>query len=567
MAVSPADRPAGPIARLRLRTRLLLLFGLAAVALTMVVGLLLYSLNDLYHRRNAVIDRLDPASLAVGDLRAAILDQETGVRGYVLSSDVSFLEPYVTGQTSGEEAFDELDRLLQDSPVAGGELAAARAAVQDWRSGYATRAITGVRQGDTARITASFLDDSRDAFERVRGAVDDLGAAIDTQRSEALDDWTAAYRQVVVVAFATVGVLLVVGVLVAVGLRRSVTRPVEELVGDVQRVADGELQSPISGHGPPELVGLADHIEAMRRRILDELDRLNDANAAVASQARELERSNADLEQFAYVASHDLQEPLRKIAGFCQLLERRYKGQLDDKADQYIAFVVDGAKRMQELINDLLAFSRVGRTTDRFVSVPLNAAVDAGIANLGSGPEEQGATIDVGELPTVKGDPRLLTALFQNLIGNAVKFHGDEPPVVRVLARRDDDQTCEIAVSDNGIGISAEYADQIFTLFQRLHNKSQYDGTGIGLALCKKIVEFHGGTIRLDSEAPGPGATFVIRLPLHAEVPAPALVPGDATAEDHQGGRPELPSPTSPSATTANTTTTTTTTTTEVLHP
>jgi signal transduction histidine kinase len=524
--VAVSDRRPGPVARLRLRSRLLILFGFAGLALVLVVAALLLSLAQLSHRRDAVVDKLDPAELAVGQLRAAMLDQETGVRGYVLSRDGSFLEPYVVGLTDGEDAFSRLELLLDGTDVASGELAAARAAVDEWRSGYATRAVQSVTEGDRSLVTSEFLADSRTAFDTVRSSLDGLNGAIVELRAEALDDWQAAFRTVVVVAVVAIVVLVVVGVLVAIGLRRSVTEPVEELASEVRRVSGGELSSAVRGHGPPELVGLGDDIEAMRRRILAELDRVQEATEAIAQQAVELERSNADLEQFAYVASHDLQEPLRKIAGFCQLLERRYRGQLDDKADQYIDFVVDGAKRMQDLINDLLAFSRVGRTTERFVTVDLNAAADAALANLGSVPADQGATVDVGELPSVEGDPRLLAALFQNLIGNAVKFRGDEPPVVEIRAEvRDDD--CTVTVTDNGIGIDPEYGDQIFTIFQRLHNKSHYDGTGIGLALCKKIVEFHGGSIWLDADAPGRGATFRFTLPTHAEIPAPVVAPSD----------------------------------------
>jgi light-regulated signal transduction histidine kinase (bacteriophytochrome) len=233
-------------------------------------------------------------------------------------------------------------------------------------------------------------------------------------------------------------------------------------------------------------------------------------------KARDLERSNAELEQFAYVASHDLQEPLRKVASFCQLLQRRYEGQLDERADQYIEFAVDGAKRMQALISDLLAFSRVGRTEFAPVPVDLDDALTQALDNLGERVQEQGATIEAQPLPTVMGERSLLAAVFQNLVGNAVKFSGDAPPVVRVEARRDGKEWV-VSCCDEGIGIEPQYAERVFAIFQRLHPKETYEGTGIGLALTRKIVEHHGGRIWLDTEVRR-GTTFRFTLPVVEEV-------------------------------------------------
>ncbi len=551
---NPATTP-GPARQVGLRRRLVVLFVIAGAALLLVVAVLFSSLLQLQHRREATVDRYDPASLAAGDLQAAMLDQETGVRGYYLSGDSEYLEPYTSGQATSDEAFATLERLLRGDEDALTELAATRTAIDEWRTGYAARVVSGTTPGGggPGRASSAFLDQSRTAFDQVRQALDRLDAAIAVQRDDAVEAWQNAFRTVVAVGIVSVIGLLVVGVIIFIGLRRSVTDPIEQLAGEVRVVARGDYQNPVVGRGPPEIVALGADIDAMRARILDELDRLEAARAEISQQAVELGRSNADLEQFAYVASHDLQEPLRKIAGFCQLLERRYKGQLDDKADQYIEFVVDGAKRMQDLINDLLAFSRVGRTTERFVPVKLNAAADTALANLGSVPEEQGARIDIGPLPTIDGDPRLLAAVFQNLIGNAVKFRGDDDPVVEIRAVSDD-ETCRILVSDNGIGIDPEYGEQIFTLFQRLHNKSQYEGTGIGLALSKKILEFHGGTIRLVPDAPAAGATFELVLPLRSALPSSGDVTVEAAASTAADAAPPSsasdPDPASPDATT-----------------
>jgi signal transduction histidine kinase len=227
--------------------------------------------------------------------------------------------------------------------------------------------------------------------------------------------------------------------------------------------------------------------------------------------ADELSRSNQDLEQFAYVASHDLQEPLRMVTGFVQLLQKRYQGALDASADQYIDYAVDGAKRMQELINDLLSYSRVGTRAREAVPTEAGQMLDRALANLAASIHETGAEIRHGALPKVRADGAQLVQLFQNLIGNAIKFRGDRAPKVTVDARRDDGQWL-FRVEDNGIGIDPEYKDRIFLVFQRLHSRREYPGTGIGLAICKKIVDRHGGRIWVESQA-GRGATFCFTLP------------------------------------------------------
>jgi hypothetical protein len=252
----------------------------------------------------------------------------------------------------------------------------------------------------------------------------------------------------------------------------------------------------------------------MRRHIVRDLSDVQAVNRRLDEQARDLERSNRDLEQFAYVASHDLQEPLRKVSSFCQLLQRRYGGQLDARADQYIEFAVDGAQRMQRLINDLLAFSRVGRTTEEFEAVDLNAVAKTAATQLDGLREEAGGTFEIGELPEVCGDRALLLQLLLNLMGNGLKFHREGvPPVVRVDAERNGD-SWDVTVADNGIGIEPEYAEKVFVIFQRLHGRDRYAGTGIGLALAKKIVEFHGGRIGLAPPvADEPGARLRFTLP------------------------------------------------------
>lgn len=224
----------------------------------------------------------------------------------------------------------------------------------------------------------------------------------------------------------------------------------------------------------------------------------------------ELARSNAELEQFAYVASHDLQEPLRMVASFTQLLARRYRGKLDADADEFIGFAVDGATRMQRLLNDLLAYSRVGTRSKPFAAIDCNSVLSDALANLKPAIEESGAVITHEPLPIVRGDEVQLIQLFQNLIANAVKFHGQEPLQVHISAKLQDGDGV-FAVRDNGIGIAPEHQRRIFLIFQRLHHRSEYPGTGIGLALCQRIVERHGGRIWVESEV-GKGSTFYFTI-------------------------------------------------------
>jgi PAS domain S-box-containing protein len=235
------------------------------------------------------------------------------------------------------------------------------------------------------------------------------------------------------------------------------------------------------------------------------------AAAELARSHAELERSNEELQRFAYVASHDLQEPLRMVAGYTQLLARRYEDQLDAEAHSFIDYAVDGVKRMKQLIHDLLAYSRVGSQGRSFEPVELVEAVEWALANLEAAVEEAGAKIEYGDLPKVDGDRPQLGQLFQNLIGNALKFGDGQVPRIRIHARTTE-EGWSIGVEDNGIGIEPRHREKIFEIFQRLQRREQVEGTGIGLAICSRIVERHGGRIWVESE-PGEGSTFWFTLP------------------------------------------------------
>ena len=245
--------------------------------------------------------------------------------------------------------------------------------------------------------------------------------------------------------------------------------------------------------------------------IFDDISERKRAEEALRAAHEELKRSNSELEQFAYVASHDLQEPLRMVSSYTQLVMKRYGERLDGDAKEFMNFVVDGAARMKQLIEDLLAYSRVGTRGKEFKPVPVEQALKRAVTNLRAAIEESGAEITHDALPTVNADEVQLAQLFQNLIGNALKFRGAGKPHVHVSCLEKED-ALEFHVSDNGIGIEPQYFERIFMLFQRLHTKGDYPGTGIGLAICKKVVERHGGRLWVESE-PGKGSSFNFTLP------------------------------------------------------
>ena len=245
------------------------------------------------------------------------------------------------------------------------------------------------------------------------------------------------------------------------------------------------------------------------------------AQESLAEKVEELARSNADLEQFAYVASHDLQEPLRMVAAYTQLLADRYRGKLDEQADKYIHYAVDGAVRMQSLIQDLLAYSRVGRQETTVKSTDCNEILERVVENLRAAIDESAAAVTHGPLPTLMARGSQLQQVLQHLIGNALKFRGSQTPAIQISATKERSEWI-FAVADNGIGISAEYAESVFIIFNRLHTRAEYPGNGIGLAICKKIVERHGGKIQA---LPREGGGTIFKFTWPAEKPAESRDP------------------------------------------
>jgi signal transduction histidine kinase len=483
----------------------------AASAVLLLLGTLaVWSLVRTATGTDAVVDRTSPALIEAVRLEAALVNQETGIRGYGLTGQRDFLQPYTQGLADEKTAIGELRPLIAGNPTEISQLNTVLARAATWQAtvGEPIAAATAP-PGAPIALATRLADEGKDRFDSIRAAAATEQAYLQTAREVArtnlrhigvLGNWIFSAIAVVIVLLA---------LLVFEGLRRGVTMPLERLSVDATQVAGGDLGHPIAATGPADMRWLAEDVEAMRQRLIGELDFSDRARRQLDEQAADLHRSNAELEQFAYVASHDLQEPLRKVASFCQLLQRRYAGQLDDRADQYIAFAVDGANRMQTLINDLLMFSRVGRAQVRYTAVDLEQVYAATVESLSLSLEETGARITHDPLPQVTGDATQLGMLVQNLLTNAVKFRDPaRPPRIHLEARRDGD-LWQFAVADNGIGIDPAYTERVFVIFQRLHTKEAYPGNGIGLAMCKKIVELHGGEIAIDTDhSPGTRITF-----------------------------------------------------------
>jgi signal transduction histidine kinase len=488
---------------------ILLLFSVAAVV---AGGLALLGLHD---NRERVVGTIDPARLQVQRLDTALVDQETGVRGYALSGQRDFLAPYNQGMTEERNAISALQAVIgQLPPSAAADLKSVTAQARFWRTHYAQPTINQVGQTGKPLVSPDVLTGKAD-FDALRARIAVLQGDISAARTRAvaaLND-SSAVLDGVFIAIA-VGLAIIV-VILALGLRATAIRPLHRLAAEARRVADGDFGHEVTVTGPREVSMLAADVNSMRERILQELGATRDANTVLQAHTEELERSNSELEQFAYIASHDLQEPLRKVASFTQLLQRRYAGQLDARADQYIEFAVDGAKRMQALINDLLQYSRVGRSAREPALVSSDAALAQARNNLATAMEETGATVETGHLPLVLGELPLLTAVFQNLLSNSLKFSGGKPPRIVITCTRDEPFWL-FSFSDNGIGIQPEYAERIFVIFQRLHERTAYPGTGIGLAMTRKIIEYFGGRIWLDTSYTE-GSRFLFTLPMPAE--------------------------------------------------
>jgi signal transduction histidine kinase len=310
-------------------------------------------------------------------------------------------------------------------------------------------------------------------------------------------------------------ICLIVSFSLAVFVATSFSRPILSIVDAAKQIEKGNLKIRLNVNRNDELGVLANAINEMAEALSTQQREVSQAQDALVQKAEELNRSNKELEQFAYVASHDLQEPLRMIASYVQLLGRRYRDKLDAEAAEYIGFAVNGVSRMQSLIEDLLHLSRVGSEGKSFELLDCHDVLGEALSMLERSISERRAIITHSPLPKLEADRAQLVQLFQNLIDNAIKYCPNETPTVHIEASRAG-RNWIFSLKDNGIGLAPDHTERIFQIFQRLHTRDEYPGTGIGLALCKKIVELHGGRIWVESEV-GKGSTFRFTIPVGAE--------------------------------------------------
>ncbi len=450
----------------------------AAALLLFVAGLSYWRLARNREDRQWVVHTYQVMAQLDGILQG-MTDAETGERGYILTGDDSYLAPYQRGLGEVRESSNAVRKLTADNPNQQSSLNAVEPVIAERLRELQGRIQVRHDAGLAAGAAAMHEGAGKQYMDRVRATISHMKSEEERLLILRSAELEASSRKTLTVLI--LGELLAVFFLGIAGFiihaemrhRRGAEEEVRQLNADLER-------------------------------------KVADRTAELAERAKDLERSNMELQQFAYVASHDLQEPLRTIASFTQLLAKRYGDKLDDKAREFIAFAVDGSKRMQTLINDLLSFSRVGTQGSPLVPVSSDAVLDSVLKNLKRGIEESRSIITRDPLPLVLADEVQLSQIMQNLIGNAIKFRRDGAAIVHIGAERTA-TGWNISVRDNGIGVAPEHHDRIFVIFQRLHTKTQYPGTGIGLAICKKIAERHGGRIWLEP-TPGGGSTFTFSI-------------------------------------------------------
>ncbi len=484
-----------------------LLWGLIAVAMGCILFVTLGNL-----------DRVSQKQTVVREIQESIFELTLLTNDYVLYREQRALEQW-------REKHAALARMIDKPSTGWGDVDRAIRALSELHTDLAEtfdRLVAYPSESTDKEVPRDITDTyTRNLISQVLRRAQRMDAAAQEMARESRTELISALGRVLwIILLGGTGIGITI-TLTWVLLGTSVLVPLKRLREGVNEVRAGNLNHRIRLEGRNEIGELAESFDLMTERLQTtlasraELDREVEQRKQAAEQlvrtAAELERSNQELQQFAYVASHDLQEPLRMVTSYLQLLQRRYQGRLDADADEFIGYAVDGAQRMKTLILDLLTYSRVGSRSQPFVPVAMEAVLADTLNNLQEAVRESGGQVHHDPLPEVRADAGQMRQLLQNLIGNALKFHGETPPQVHVSAAPDPDGW-RFAVRDNGIGIDPRFFERIFVVFQRLHTRDEYSGTGIGLAVCKKIVERHGGRIWVES-APNQGAAFCFTLP------------------------------------------------------
>ena len=423
---------------------------------------------------------------------SAVKHAETSQRGFLLTGDEVFIGRYESSLAEVEKHLSRLEQLAVDNPDHSARVSLLRQAIQVRRDTLQRNVEMRRSEGLETIIESRGLYLGKQQMDKVLALMEEMQAEENRTLQQRQEQSEASSVNIIVTLLASN--------LLGLGLLFAAYYLINRFVAERRR-AEAELQK---AH---------DELEV---RVIERTEDLGKANA-------ELQRSNRELQDFAYVASHDLQEPLRKIQAFGDRLKMKHRSELSDEAGDYLDRMQSAARRMHTLINDLLTFSRVTTKAQPFVPTDLNRIAGEVLDDLEVRTQQSGGTVDVSGLPTIDADPLQMRQLFQNLIGNALKFHREGvPPIIKVRGRLagessnggapENARQYEITVEDNGIGFDEKYLDRIFTPFQRLHGRGVYDGTGIGLAVCRKIAERHGGTLTARS-TPGEGSTFVVTLP------------------------------------------------------
>jgi signal transduction histidine kinase len=452
-----------------------------------VASVILVTLNALFFwsfiKQKETSDRVNQSQKVLQNLESvfsSVKDAETGQRGYLLTGRESYLEPYKLAVKTIERQIKELKRLTLADPDQQQQLTIVEPLVRKKLAELKETIDLKKNLSPKAAIQVVLTNEGQELMDQIRTLIHQM----QEEENKQLQTWLKEKEEEAQRLHLTFLVGIVLNLIAFYLVYHAIQQEITE-----RRLAEASFKQ------------LYEELEA---RVQERTAELKEANASLL-------HSNRELEQFAYVASHDLQEPLRAVNSYTQLLARKYEGNLDAKADKYIGYIIEGATRMQQLINDLLEFSRVGTRAKELKPTDCEAVLSQVRDNLKVAIAESNAVVTHEPLPTVMGDETQLIQLLQNLISNAIKFRREEPPRVHVSAvQREKEWAFE--VRDNGIGMESEYFERIFMIFQRLHSRSEYPGNGIGLANCKKIVDRHGGCIWVES-TPGVGTTFHFTIP------------------------------------------------------
>jgi PAS domain S-box-containing protein len=453
-----------------------------------VASVILVTLNGLFYRsfikQKQTSDQVNKSQQTLQKLEgvlSSMKDAETGQRGYLLTRRESYLEPYNLAVKKVDQQIAILKRLTVTDPNQQQVLSSLEPLIAQKLAELQETIVLRKNKGFEAAVQVVLTNQGQKLMDQIRALIQKM----QENKNQQLQNWLAEKEQ----EAKAVQLMFLVGIVLNLFAFYLVYRAIKTETTERQQAE----------------VSLKQLNEELETRVQERTAELKEANVSLL-------HSNRELEQFAYVASHDLQEPLRAVNSYAQLIARKYQGNLDAKADKYIGYIMEGAVRMQQLINDLLEFSRVGTRGKELEPTDCEKVLGQVLNNLKVAIAESNAVVTHDPLPRVIGDETQLLQLFQNLLSNAIKFHRSEPPQVHVKAQQQDNEWL-FSISDNGIGMEPEYFERIFMIFQRLHSRSEYPGTGIGLAICKKIVERHGGHMWVDS-TPGVGTTFYFTFPL-----------------------------------------------------